>query len=149
MGGSPVEAFSTFILRIFHFSIHTNITFRFNRITNPPKLRWQGGSHDRAATGIEPAACRSQDERPAPQTTRISGHHNESNEGHYTSGPSNGLPVPLITTRFLPAPSSFFASLALLLIYARCSAAALLSRSVLSRSPSVFFSITPALLVSR
>ena len=40
-----------------------------------PNSQWWGGSHSRAATGIEPATCGSQDERPAHQTTRPSGLH--------------------------------------------------------------------------
>ena len=43
------------------------------RTTQSPKPQWWGGSHDRSATGIEPATCRQQDERSAPQTTRSSG----------------------------------------------------------------------------
>ena len=38
-----------------------------------PKPRWWGGSRDRAATGVEPATCRSQETGPTPQNTRPPG----------------------------------------------------------------------------
>ena len=42
-------------------------------LQSPKPWWWGGGAHDRMATGIEPATCRSQEERPPPQTTRPSG----------------------------------------------------------------------------
>ena len=48
--------------------------------TQSPNPRWWGGSRDRAATGIKPATCRPQDERPAPQTTRPPRLLNETEE---------------------------------------------------------------------
>ena len=58
------------LARIFQYHIHSMPQPCLYQQSPKPR-RW-GGSHDRAATGIEPAVCKSQEERPAPRTTRPS-----------------------------------------------------------------------------
>ena len=55
------------------FNVHSHSHPYINLYHHSPKSRWQGGSRDRVATGIEPTTCRLQEARPTPQTTRPPG----------------------------------------------------------------------------
>ena len=65
-GGSSAWPISALIPEYLTITFHHSHAYSCTLgCTQSPKPRWCGGWRDRVATGIEPATCRSQEERPA------------------------------------------------------------------------------------